>query len=362
MDTTDPEIEFDHEGNCNHCKQAIERIGKQILPCEERKKAINEMIEKIKYYGKEKEYDCIIGVSGGVDSTVTAHYVKEYGLRPLAVHFDNGWNSELAVQNIQNIIEKLNIDLYTYVAEWDKFRDIQLAFLRSSLANCEAPTDHAITALLFREASKRKIKYILNGSNIATESILPYAWGHYNLDLRLMKYVNKKYGSGSIKGIPIISIPKLVYYVFVKGIKQIPLLNFIDYNKKREKEMIRDRYGWRDYGSKHYESVWTRFFQGYYLLKKFGYDKRRAHLSSLIVSKQISREEAIEELKSPTYDKKQIEDDYKYVIKKLKITEGEFERIISMPQKNATDYPSNYIYLHKMNAVKNIFRSIATRP
>lgn len=360
MDTSDPEIQFDANGICNHCTAAIERIKRQLLPPDERKRALDTLVEKIKFEGKGKEYDCIIGVSGGVDSTTTAYYVKKLGLRPLAVHFDNGWDSELAVENIKRTLDTLNIELYTHVVDWEEFRDLQMCFLKASVANCEAPTDHGITALLFQMACKVGTRFILSGSNIVTEAILPHSWGHYNQDLRHMIALHNRFGSIPLKTMSTISIPQYFYYIFVKKIRQIPFLNYIEYNKHEAKKMLMQEIGWRDYGGKHYESVWTRFFQGYYLPTKFGYDKRRAHLSTLICSGQITRDDALAEMKKPPYDADLLKQDMQFVLKKFGLTKQEFDAIIDALPMQAKDYPCHYFLFHTLQRYKNIFRRIAT--
>ena len=361
MDTSDPEIRFDTHGICNHCTAALERIHKQLLPLDHREKALHALVEKIKLEGKGKEYDCIIGVSGGVDSTTTAYTVKKLGLEPLAVHFDNGWDSELAVDNIKKTLEIMNIDLYTYVVDWEEFRDLQLSFLKASVANCEAPTDHGITALLFRTASKQNVRYILSGSNLVTEGVaIPIAWGHYNQDLRQLKALHRRFGRKPLQTMPTISIFDYFYYVFIKGIRQIPFLNYINYNKAEAKRIMTKEIGWRDYGSKHYESVWTRFFQGYYLPTKFGFDKRRAHLSTIICSGGMTRDEALAEMEKPAYPEGLLREDMQFVIKKFGLTQEKFDAIIHVPSKQATDYPNHYFLFHKLQGYKNIFRRIAT--
>lgn len=361
MDTTDPEIQFDSNGICNHCTAAIERIKNQLLLTDERKKALERLVEKIKMEGKGNEYDCIIGVSGGVDSTTTAYYVKKLGLRPLAVHFDNGWDSELAVENIKKTLDTLSIELFTHVVDWEEFRDLQLCFLKASVANCEAPTDHGITALLFQMACKIKTRFILSGSNVVTEAILPISWGHYNQDLRLMIALHNRFGSIPLKTMPTISIFQYLNYVFVKKIRQIPFLNYIEYNKNEAKKMLKQEIGWRDYGGKHYESIWTRFFQGYYLPTKFGFDKRKAHLSTLICSGQITRNDALAEIQKSPYDNELLREDMNYVLKKFGLTQVEFDAIIHASPKQAKDYPSHYFLFHTLQKYKNIFRKIATR-
>jgi N-acetyl sugar amidotransferase len=362
MDTSDPEIEFDGQGYCNHCTAALERMRRQLLPPDQRKAALADLVEKVRADGRGKRYDCIIGVSGGVDSTTTAYMVKKLGLRPLAVHFDNGWNSELAVDNIKNTLDILDIPLYTYVVDWEEFRDLQISFLKASVANCEAPTDHGLTATLFRSAHREGLRYILSGSNIVTEAIMPLSWGHYNQDLRHLKALHRRFGTIPLRTMPTISIPHYLYYVFLRGMRQIPFLNYIEYDKQVYKELLIRELGWRDYGGKHYESVWTRFFQGYYLPTKFGFDKRRPHLSTLICSQQMTRDAALAELEEPIYEAGLLRQDMEFVIKKFGMTEQEFKSILRMPLKLPTDYPSNYFFFHKLQRYKNIFRAIATKP
>lgn len=360
MDTSDPEITFDAEGWCNHCTEALERMKTQLLPPPERERALAALVGKIKKEGQGKEYDCIIGVSGGVDSTTVAYTVKKLGLRPLAVHFDNGWNSELAVDNIKRTVEKLEIELYTYVVDWEEFRDLQLCFLRASVANCETPTDHGITAILFRMAADVGTRFILSGSNLATEAIMPYAWGHYNQDLKHIKALHKRFGARPLETMPLISLFDYFRYVFLRGIRQIPFLNYIDYRKDAAKEMLAREIGWRDYGGKHYEAVWTRFFQGYYLPAKFGYDKRRAHLSTMICSGQIYRQEALEEMEKPLYPPDLLREDMQFVMKKFGLGQDQFDSIVKAPLRVATDFPSHYFLFHTLRRYKNIFRKIAT--
>lgn len=360
MDTTDSEIVFDQDGMCNHCSSALERMERQMLAPDDRDRALEALTSRIKEEGEGKEYDCIIGVSGGVDSTTVAYTVKRLGLRPLAVHFDNGWNSELAVDNIKKTLDCLSIDLYTYVVNWEEFRDLQLAFLRSSVANCEIPTDHGITALLFRQAVKHKTRFILSGSNLATEAILPSSWGHYNQDLRHIKAIHRRFGGAPLRTMPTISIANYLTYVFAKRIRQVPFLNYIDYSKANAKEMLARDIGWRDYGGKHYESVWTRFFQGYYLPTKFGFDKRKAHLSTLICAGQISRDEALTEMLNPPYNSEMLREDMQFVLKKLGLTKAAFDSIMAELPKLHTSYPSHHFLFHRMHRVKNVFRRIAT--
>jgi hypothetical protein len=260
------------------------------------------------------------------------------------------------------MLSALDIDLYTHVVDWEEFRDLQLSFLRASVANAEAPTDHAITALLFRTARKHGVRYILSGSNLATECIMPLGAGHYNQDLRLLESLHARFGSIPLRTTPTISIGQYLEYVFVDGIRQVPFLNYIEYRKAEAREKFQQRFGWRDYGGKHNESVWTRFFQGYYLVKKFGFDKRRAYLSALICSGQASRDQALAELEKPPYDPLLLRQDLRFVVKKLGLTEADWEDIMRAPPRLAREYPSNHILFHSMRRWKNVFRAIATSP
>lgn len=362
MDTTDPAIQFDASGHCNHCSAALLRIERQLLPAAEREKALLAMIDKIKAAGRGQRYDCVIGVSGGVDSSMTAYHVKQCGLRPLAVHFDNGWNSELAVSNIKATLDALQLDLVTHVVDWPEFRDLQLSFLRASVANCEIPTDHGIFALLFRTANRHGVRYILTGSNVATESIMPLAWGHYSQDLRHLKAVHKRMGTKKLKTFPTMSLFDYAYLVMVKRIRQVPFLNYVSYDRNSAKECLTREFGWRDYGSKHYESVWTRFFQGYYLPTKFGFDKRKAHLSSMICAGAISRKDALIELSKEIFDPALLKQDMKFVTKKFGLTDSEFAEILRTPPKQTSEYPNHLFLFEEMSRFKEIFRQIAINP
>jgi N-acetyl sugar amidotransferase len=362
MDTSDPRIVFDANGVCNHCTQCLERLRRQLLPPGQREAALERLVARIKSEGTGKDYDCIIGVSGGVDSTMVAYTAKKLGLRPLAVHFDNGWNSELAVDNIKKTLDVLGIELFTYVVDWDEFRNVQMSFLKASVPNCEIPTDHGITATLFRAARRFKTRFILSGSNLASESILPIAWGHYNQDLRHLKAVHRRFGTVPLKTLPTLSLWDYLTDVFVRRLRQIPFLNYLNYDKVRAKEVLSRELGWRDYGGKHYESIWTRFFQGHYLPTKFGFDKRRAHFSSLICSGGMTREEAVKALEDPPYPSGLLEEDTRFVLKKLGLTEQQFKDIVASPAQEHTVYPSHVFLFETLAHFKNAFRAIATTP
>ena len=361
MDTTDSEIVFDENGTCNHCRRYGERAKEELYCDESGQEKLKYIINKIKDEGKKKEYDCIIGVSGGVDSTMVAYTVKKLGLRPLAIHLDNGWDSDIAIDNIKNTVEKLGIELKMITCNPEEFKDLQLSFLRASISNAEIPTDHAIVALLYHTAAEKGIRYIISGGNIVTEAIMPESWGYDPKDLKFIKSIHKKFGKIKLKTFPQLTLFDWVYYTFVKRIRFIPILNYIPYIKKDAKKLIEKELNWKDYGGKHYESVYTRFFQGYILPTKFGFDKRRAHLSTLICSNQIGREEALKEMqRSPYPSEKMMEEDKKYVIKKLGLTEKEFEEIMSAPIKGFRDYPNNYFLFSKLNFFVKLAKKKAT--
>ena len=325
-----------------HCKDYFAVLNEQLVSGDELKKEFGRLAEKIKMEGQGKEYDCVIGLSGGVDSSYLAYVlVKTYGLKPLAVHLDNGWNSKLAVKNIHNIVSSLDIDLLTHVINWEEFRDMQIAYFKASVLDIEAITDHAISAILYSTADKNDIKYILMGTNRATERILPKSWAFNKNDLINLRSIHKKYGKIKLKTFPQMGFSRLMYYRSVKKIRNVGPLDYLSYNKDEAKNEIQKNLKWEDYGAKHHESVFTRFYQGYILPKKFGIDKRRAHLSSLINCGQMKREEALEELKKPAYPLEMQNEDYLYVIKKLGFSKEDFERIMESPVRSHFDFPTD---------------------
>lgn len=342
MDSSDPDIKFDEQGVCNHCHHYDHVATKRLVPTNERAEVLKKTVEQIKLDGKGKPYDCVIGVSGGVDSTYVAYLTKELGLRPLAVHFDNGWNSELAVANIEKTLRTLNIDLQTYVVDWPEFRDLQLSFLKASTPDGEVPTDHAIVALLYQTAIRLNIKTILLGVNVASESIMPLKWGYGYSDFRYIKAVQKQFGTVPLRTYPHYSLPQLFYYMKVKSLKLVPILDLVDYQKEEVMQLIQDKLGWIYYGGKHYESIYTRFYQSYVLPKKFGIDKRRAHYSNLVLSGQLTRASAEDMLKTPPCSAEQAEQDKTYVIKKLGLTTAEFSDLMALPLKTFTSYPNSF--------------------
>ena len=364
MDTTDPEIEFDENGVCNRCHQYDRMAKDEVFRGDDGKRHLLEMVKKIKKDGKGKDYDCLIGVSGGVDSTYVAYLTKKYGLRPLAVHLDNGWDSELAVNNIHKALNTLGIDLHTHVIDWEEFRDLQLSFLKASTPDSEIPSDHAIVSLMYQMAEELGIKYVLSGRNVQTETHVAPAWSMGHFDWKYISNVQKKFGTVPLKTYPHRTFKQEERYR--RSQVWFDILNYVDFVKKDAMKVLEEELGWQYYGGKHYESIYTRFFQGYILPVKFGYDKRRGHLSSLICSGEITREEALLELEKPPYDPAQQEEDREYVTKKFGLTDDEFESIMQLPKKTILDYPSYardsinpiYKFMRRLYAVPRIAKSI----
>ena len=337
----DANIRFDSKGICNYYYEYQEAARTGLFTHEEGAARLNELVEKIKSDGKGKPYDCLIGLSGGVDSSYVAWLVKHHGLRPLAVHLDNGWNSELAVNNIENIISKLGIDLFTLVVNWQEFRDIQLSYLKASVVDIEVVSDHAIFATMYKLAKEKGIGYIISGTNIVTEHIMPPGWLYKKMDYANLNDIHRKFGSIKLKTYPTFDFRKYVYYNSFLKLTPISILNYVPYNKKEIKEFITRELGWRDYGGKHYESIFTKFYQAYILPEKFHIDKRKAHLSTLICAGQISREDALKELELPLYDARELALDKEYVLKKLGLSEEAFQKIMSAPPRRHEDFKTD---------------------
>lgn len=332
-------ISFDTHGLCNYC-QYYDSAFKALGDNNQRKFWIDSKVDKIKKEGRNKPYDCILGVSGGVDSTYMAFWAKQQGLRPLLVHFDNGWNSELATKNIESICEKLGYELSTYVINWDEFRELQLAYLRAGVIDIEVLTDHAIAASIYRIAKKYGLRYTLNGNNLATEAIMPKEWVFDKSDWSNIKDIYYKYGSGKpIRTFPHINFAQKLYYHWFLKLESIEVLNYIDYNKQVAKEIIISQLNWKDYGGKHYESVFTKFYQAYILPVKFGVDKRIAHNSNLICSGQITKSEATKEIDKPLYlENSDLKAEKDYVLKKFQISEKEFDEYMNGVIRKHSDF------------------------
>lgn len=346
MDTiSNPEITFNAEGVSNYYITYQNHARKILIGGDEGQQKLDEVFAKIREDGKNKKYDCITGASGGVDSSYLILLCKKYGLRPLIVHLDNGWNSEIANQNINNIIDKTGFDLHTHVIDWGEFRDLQLSFLKSSVIDLELTSDHAIFSVIYELSRRHGIKYLLSGFNFATEGILPKAWRWSKFDWLNIKAIHKQYGTEKLKTFPHTGFWKKIFLDKVNKIQTIQPLNYIDFNEAKAKELISDEFGWRDYGGKHFESIITRFYQGYILPRKFGVDKRKAHLSTLIASGQTTRSQALQELQQPIYDAKTLEADREYVLKKFELSHFEFETLMNEAPRAHTEYPS-YVTLH----------------
>lgn len=356
----DPNIRFDKKGICNYYYEYNKLVNK--IPWFEnsdlKKKKYEETIRKLK--SSNGKYDCVLGISGGVDSTFLAYLLKQEGVNVLLVHFDNGWNSELSVQNIHNIVEKTGFDLETFVMDWEEFKDLQRAYFKASVLDLEVPTDHMIFGSMYKIAKSKGIKYIISGNNIVTEWLLPKAWYYPKFDYTNLNNIHKKYGTLKLKKLPALGVWHLAYYQLFLRIEGVTILDYYDYNKKVVKEIIKSELNWRDYGGKHYESIFTRFYQGYILPNKFGIDKRKAHLSNLILSNQITKEEAIEELKNPPLEHSIAISDKSYVAKKLGFSEPEFQDLLLMKnishESFGTDKKDRELYFKIMKALKPITR------
>ena len=355
MSSTDPDIAFDAEGRCNHCTDYLDRIANLTYKPGASERELASIVERVKAAGRGKEYDCVIGVSGGVDSCYAAWVLKSHGLRPLAVHMDNGWNSDTAVKNIRSVARTLGIDYQSVVLDWEEFRDLQLAFLRASVPEIETPTDIAIPGALHRVAAEHGVRFIVSGGNYATEGILPRAW-HYNAkDMRFLKALNRRFGSGKLRTFPTFGFVKETYYKLVKRIRFVYILNHVPYAKTEAMRKLQDELGWEDYGGKHYESKITGFVQSYILPVKFQIDYRRATLSSQICAGEITRAEALEILKTPPFDAARAQQEKVYVAKKFGITMEEMDAILAAPPRTHRDYPNSQRFLEFLYGVYRRF-------
>jgi len=334
MDTTAKDIVFDENGVCNYCTTFLKRMEEAQAEIADLHFHRDELISAVKSNGKGKEYDCIVGVSGGVDSSYALYLAVKHGLRPLAVHLDNGWNSELASHNIANMVDHLGVDLYTHVIDWEENRDLQLSFFKANVVDIELLMDNAMLALNYQQAVKYGVRHILFGYNRATEGMsIPPQWNQYKRDVYNIQQIHKRFGNVPIKTHPLFSTVDYMRYKYIYRIKQIAFLNYFPYNKSEALELLQKEFCYKPYPYKHYESVFTRFYQGYILPRKFGYDKRRVHLSNLIISGQLTREEAIKLLEcSPYPDPRQEEQDRIFVMKKLGFSEESFSLYMSAPE------------------------------
>lgn len=340
MDTTAPGIEFDAQGVCNYCKTHEEKVALAPFSKPDASQRLQETVAAIKS-ARRGEYDSIVGLSGGVDSSYVAYQAVKLGLKPLAVHFDNGWNSELAVKNIERMVKRLGLDLQTFVIDWEEFRDLQRSFFKAQVIDIEMVTDHAIFAAMYRIARQQGIGTILSGTNAQTESIMPPLWQHFKFDLRNLKAIHRRFGTMPIKRFPTLSVWGMAWNHYVSGARSVSLLNYLPYRKDEAMQTLQSELGWQYYGGKHYESVFTKFYQAHILPGKFGVDKRRIHFSDLIMNGELTREQALAELAKPLYEPVQLEQDRSYVCKKLGISPAEFAQYMAAPPASHFSFPSH---------------------
>jgi aminotransferase len=354
MDSSDPHIVFNDSGVCNYCREIETLLLKRWRPDEEGEKILAELILKIKKDGAGKQYDCVIGLSGGIDSSYLAYLAsRKWGLRVLAVHVNAGWNSEIAESNIEKLVNRYNIDLFTYVVDWEEMRDLQLSYFKSGIINLDTPQDHIFFSQLFKKTAQEKIKYVITGHNFATESISVPGWGGDAMDSKQLNHIHNKFGNLKLKSYDTISLFQRLYYILVLKQTMVKPLNLMPYNKAEAASFLEKEIGWKSYGVKHGESVFTRFFQNYWLPERFGIDKRKGHLTSMIMSDTITREEALAELENPLYDPHQLSLDIEYVCNKLEIDRNELDRYLHMTKINDSSYPSNEKIIRFIMFLKN---------
>jgi N-acetyl sugar amidotransferase len=348
MDNSDSKISFDAHGVCDYCRNYNLKLRTDIES--KSPELLNLEVQKIKKFGKKKKYDCIIGLSGGADSSYLVYYVKEVlGLRPLVYTVDTGWNLNVAIDNIERLVKGLKLDLYTEVINWNEMKDLQRSFFLADVPYQDLPQDHVIFAGLYKYAIKNDIKYVLTGSNTTTEGVRPpIEWVYFN-DIKLIKSIHKKFGKIKLKTMPLVGMIKYkIYYEYILGMKRIYPLDYINYNKVEVEKILFEKFGWQKYENKHYENVFTRFYEGYYLIKKFNFDKRKCYLSNLILSGQITRNEALMSLTKSPYDENLMKKDLKYIAKKLNFSTQEFEEIINREGKSYRDYPNSFALLKSL--------------
>jgi N-acetyl sugar amidotransferase len=341
MDTSDSAIVFDQDGICDHCHSFKQFVLPNWHTDERGKTELETIVSKIKVDGRNRDFDCIIGMSGGADSSYLLHVaVKEYGLRPLVFHVDGGWNSQIAVNNIEVMIDKLGLDLYTEVINWEEMKDFQLAYFKSGVPNIDIPQDHAFIATLYNFADKHKIKYILNGGNFSTECVRnPLEYFYYGTDMAQIGDIRRKFSTNPMKTYPFSSILRhKVYLRYIRRIQVVKPLNYFRYIKADAMQLLKDTYGWIPYPQKHFESRFTRFYEGYWLPAKFGFDTRRVQFSSLILTGQMKRTDALEALKKPAIDAEEVRNEFDYVAKKLGITPAILKAYMDAPNKSYKDY------------------------
>lgn len=343
MDTSDSNITFDSRGWCDYCNNYHANILPNWHPDERGEREIQAIAARIRAAGRKRSHDCIIGISGGVDSSYLTYLAKErLGLRPLIFHVDAGWNSQQAVHNIERLVDTLGLDLHTEVVDWLEMKDLQLAFFKAQVPHLDTPQDHAFFAALYNFAAKHGFKYILTGANYSTECVRePLEWHYHASDLRQLKDIHRRFGTRPLRTFPMADIfTYKLYYRYVKGVRVVKPLNYVPYFKEKAMQELVDRFGWQRYAHKHYESRFTRFYEGYWLPAKFGFDKRRAHFSSLILTGQLSRDEALQRIAQPAYDEATMREDFEYVATKLDLSVAELRALLEGPNKSYLDYRS----------------------
>ncbi len=343
MDTSDSRIQFDERGVCDHCNTFLSTILPNWHTDERGNAELQKLTDEIKAAGVGKDFDCIIGMSGGIDSSYLTYLAKEkMGLRPLVFHVDAGWNSQEAVNNIEKLVDKLGLDLFTEVIDWEEMRDLQLAFFKAGVPHIDTPQDHAFFATMYKFADKYSIRHILTGANLSTECVRnPIEWMYYQSDSTQLRDIHRRFGSRALDNFPITSILwHKIYLPYIKRIRVVTPLNFFPYVKSEAMKLLADRFGWQPYPQKHFESRFTRFYEGYWLPTKFGFDTRKVQYSSLILTHQMTRDEALERLKQPAYDPERLAQDFEYIATKLGITIDELRQYHDQPNKSFRDYRS----------------------
>lgn len=351
MDSSDHLIKFDENGVCDHCNTYDLSIA-PFWTNDFNETALDEIVSSINKGSDKRAFDCLIGMSGGVDSSYLVYLAKEkLGLRPLVFHVDAGWNSQQAVNNIEQIVDRLELDLYTEVIDWEEMKDLQLSFIKSGVSHIDTPQDHAFFATMYKFASKHKIKHILTGGNYSTECVRnPLEWMYYQSDSNQIRDIHKKFGSKPLKNFPLTNILwHKVYLPYIKGIKLYRPLDLMPYHKEEATQFLVDNFGYQRYAQKHFESRFTRFYESYWLPEKFGYDTRKVQYSSLILTGQMTRDEALEKLAVPAYDPETIDDDFKYIANKLDITVDELQGYFEAENKSYRDY-KNQMWLYNLGA------------
>jgi len=360
MDNQVPGTTFDENGISNHYHDFNNVVCKNWFPNEMGRIFLEKKIKQIKKEGKGKDFDCILGLSGGVDSSYMLHkVVREYGLRPLVFHVDAGWNTEIAVNNIHNLVEKLNIDLFTEVINWPEVRDFQCALFKSGVPHLDIPQDHAFGAVLYNFCTKHNIKTILNGGNISTECVLmPYDIYYWGTDMRQINDILQKFCNNKMATYPFSSVFRhKIYLKYLKGVNVFKPLNYMPYKKQEAIQLLETEYGWKPYPQKHFESRFTKFYEGYWLPSRFNFDVRKCQLSSLILTGQMDRESALDILKKPPYSQDEIRNDIEYICKKLEISTNDLKLFHEMPLKYYWNYKNNHSVLSRIERIVTFFKS-----